>query len=67
MKDDDLLSIVQELPLYVQLTLYRNVRASSPTASLASPHEVLSIFSHPSSRNLSPETIPTNVPLFFFF
>lgn len=61
MKDEDLLSIVQELPLYVQLTLYRSIRVS-PTASIVSPHEgFLSIFSHQSSRNLSPETTPANV------
>ena len=62
MKDEDLLSIVQELPLYVQLTLYRQIRASSPTGSLISPNE--DIFSQPSSRNLSPETTPINVSLY---
>ncbi len=75
MKDEDLLSIVQELPLYVQLTLYRTNRVvTSPTLSLMSPNEGNSIFTPPSTRNVSPDTtaIINNVRLntsnnFFFF
>ncbi len=57
MKDEDLLSIVQELPLYVQLTLYRANRVvTSPTLSLVSPNEGNSTFTPPSTRNVSPDT-----------
>ena len=60
MKNEDLLSIVQELPLYVQFTLYRK-NQYSPTLSLVSPNDANSTLSQTSLRNLSPDTSNLNV------
>lgn len=61
MKNEDLLSIVQELPLYVQFTLYRK-NLCSPTLSIVSPYDANSTLSQTSLRNLSHETLNINVP-----